>query len=78
MPANVGIIFPVQSTTCLFDAAPSAEQKTCSTIYIGPSVLDASRYNLRHVLQIGSFCVEVPPIEPKKAMVKPNFRTPPR
>ena len=34
VPTNVGII----------------AEKTCSTIYIGPSELHASRYNLRHVL----------------------------
>ena len=27
---------------------------------------------------IGSICMEVPPVEPKKNMMMPNFRTPPR
>ena len=60
--ANVGII----------------AEKACAIICIGPSELHAYRYNIWHVLQIGSFFIEVPPIEPKKAMVNPNFRTPPR
>ena len=75
---NGSIIFPVQNTTGLLGAAPHTEQKTQSTVYFDANISGTSRYNLQHVLQVGSFCFEVPPIEPKKDLVTPNFRTPPR
>ena len=74
---NGSIIFPVQNTTGLLGAAPHTEQKTQSIVYFDANISGTSRYNLQHVLQVGSFCFEVPPIEPKKDLVTPNFRTPP-
>ena len=74
---NDFIIFPVQNITGLLGAAPHTEQKTQSTVYFDANISGTSRYNLQHVLQVGSFCFEVPPIEPKKDLVTPNFRTPP-
>mgnify|MGYP005813449115 CR=1 FL=1 len=75
---NVSIIFPVRNTTVLLGAAPPAEQKTCLTRYSDESILEHSRYDPPNVLQIGSFTFEIPPVEPMKDTVNPNFRTPPR
>ena len=66
----------MQNTAGLLGAASRAKQKTRLTRYSDESILEHSRYDPPNVLQIGSFNFEIPPVEPKKDTVKPNFRTP--
>ena len=75
---NGFIVFSVQSTVGLLGATPCTEQKTRLTRYSDASILEHSRYDLPNVLQIGSFNFEIPPVEPEKDTVRPNFKTPPR
>lgn len=55
----------------------TVEQKTSIAICFDANTRECLCYNLPTMLQLGSFCFEVSPIQPEKDTVKPNFRTPP-
>ena len=68
------------NTTGLLGGSPTVEtveQKTSTNICFDANTRECSRYNLPTMLQLGSFCFEISPIQPEKDTVKPNFRTPP-
>ena len=52
------------------------EHTTHSPVYYDAKACTGGRKNISIMLLISSFCIEIPPIEPKKYAVKPNLSTP--
>jgi hypothetical protein len=73
---DVTINSKVKDIACVIEAPPHINQEEKNACNVKASV--HATVQTPSVFYIGSICMEVPPAEPKKNTVTPNFRTPPR
>ena len=66
----------MKDITCVLGAMPRISQKERHACNVKAPVHATTKPS--STFYIGSICMEVPPVEPKKNMMMPNFRTPPR
>ena len=66
----------MKDITCVVGAMPHISQKERHACNVKAPVHATTKPS--STFYIGSICMEVPPAEPKKNTVTPNFRTPPR